>query len=195
MKKLSLWYPVKPFFLTQGFGLNGEYYRANGINIAGHNGWDLRAYHGQPVRASHDGEVVYAGIDGKEGYGVVLRTLEPFEYKDGETFFKTIYWHLLSNIPVRVGTRVKVGDIIGYADNTGFSNGDHLHFGLKPQYQGENEWTWFNLEDGNGFFGAIDPQPFFNGFYAEDNQTVISILQQQISLLLKVVEILRLIKK
>ena len=189
--KLSLFYPVKTFYLTQGFGLNGEYYRANGVNIAGHNGWDMRATRGQDVRATHDGEIVYAGVDGREGYGVVVRTLVPFEYKDGEAYFKTIYWHLLSNIPVRVGTKVRAGDLIGYADNTGFSNTNHLHFGLKPQYKGENDWTWFNLEDGNGFFGNIDPQPYFNGYHAQDAQLLISAWVAIRDLLLKVVLFLK----
>lgn len=36
--KLELWFPVRPWKITQGFGVNGDYYRANGINIAGHNG-------------------------------------------------------------------------------------------------------------------------------------------------------------
>ena len=80
MKKLELFYPVKPWTILQPFGTNGEWYRANGINILGHNGLDVVAANGQAVRASHDGEVVYAGVDNKEGWGVVIRTLEPFDY-------------------------------------------------------------------------------------------------------------------
>jgi hypothetical protein len=32
MKKLELFYPVKPFIITQKFGVNGEWYQKNGIN-------------------------------------------------------------------------------------------------------------------------------------------------------------------
>mgnify|MGYP001607997960 FL=1 len=80
MKKFELYFPVKPWTVLQGWGTNGEWYRANGINIVGHNGLDLTANHGQAIRASHDGEVVYAGVDSKEGWGVVVRTTEPFDY-------------------------------------------------------------------------------------------------------------------
>src|SRR3990167_610505 len=176
--KLELWYPVKPWFITQPFGTNGEWYRANGINIIGHNGLDLVASHGQAVRAAHDGEIVYAGVDSKEGWGVVLRTSEPIE----DVFYKTIYWHLIKEIPVKVGQKIKAGDLIGYADNTGFSTGNHLHFGLKPQLKGENDWTWANLEQDNGYMGAIDPNPHFNKYFAQDAQLVISILSSIIEI-------------
>lgn len=187
--KLELWFPIKPFRITQPFGVNSEYYSKNVPGLKGHNGLDLQAYHGQMVRAAHDGVVVNAGIpDNKEGYGVVIRTSEPFEYRNEkneleQAYFKTIYWHLLPKIPVKSGQFVKTGDLIGFADNTGFSTGDHLHFGLKPMYLGEEPWQWFNLEASNGYMGAIDPQPFLNGYYAEDNQKVKAILNQIISLL------------
>lgn len=187
--KLSLFYPVKPLFITQPFGTNGDYYRINGINIAGHNGLDLRAFHGQEVRATHDG-ICYPGVDSREGYGVVVRTKDKFGYDGQEVYFKTIYWHLQKNIPVKMGQEVKAGDLIGYADNTGLSNGDHLHFGLKPQLLGENEWTWVNLEQTNGYLGAIDPTLYFNNYYAQDAQFVLSTLLSIRDLLKKVVNFL-----
>ena len=156
--KFLLEYPIQPFEVNQFFGNKNPIY--NGLGIIGHNGIDLMAIHGQNVYAAHDGEVSYVGVDNNEGYGVVIRTLEPFDYKDGQAYFKTIYWHLIKEIPVRVGQKVKRGDLIGYADNTGLSTGDHLHFGLKPQGVGENDWSWWNLEQNNGYFGAINPIPF-----------------------------------
>lgn len=185
MKRLELWYPVKPFNVTQPFGVNGEFYRANGINVSGHTGIDIKTEHGQPVYATHDGMVVNAGIpDNKEGYGVVLRTLEPYEYESGKAaYIKSISWHLLKDIPVTSGQFVKAGEIIGYADNTGFSFGDHLHFAIKPQMPGEEDWIWYNIENDNGYFGSINPQPFFNNYYAEDASLVVSILQKIISIL------------
>lgn len=183
MKRLELYYPVKPLYVTQGFGGNLITYERFGI--IGHNGIDYLAIHGQPVYATHDGTVVYAGMDSAEGVGVVLRTNQEFTYENGYGFFKTVYWHLINNIPVRMGQSVKAGDIIGYADNTGYSTGNHLHFSLKPQIKGENDWTWENIEQNNGFKGAIDPTPYFNGFYASDAIKVITIYQSIISLLNK----------
>lgn len=174
--KLELDYPVAPFFVNQPFGVNGAWYRANGINIAGHNGIDLRAYHGQPVYAAHDGIAYYTDDDGNEGDGVVLITTQEYEYLATITHFKTIYWHLcdpheepLLASPVYryrqanrgKGMPIKRGDIIGYADNTGFSTGDHLHFGLKPVEQGEKPEVWYTTFADNGYGGAIDPTPYF----------------------------------
>lgn len=179
--KLELWYPVKPYIVTQPFGVNKSLYSKYGIE--GHNGIDLVATHGQLVFASHDGEVTYAGVDGAEGWGVVLRTLEPVEYNGGKAYIKSVYWHLIKDIPVKAGQKVKTGDLIGYADNTGASTGDHLHFAIKPQAKGENDWTFFNVEQKNGFNGAVDPTPYFNNYFAQDSQTVLSIYYRIISLL------------
>lgn len=186
--KFELFYPVKPWVVTQGFGGNVELYGQFGID--GHNGLDIAATHGQPVFAAHDGIVTYAGMDSNEGVGVVLRTEEQFDYGEGVAYMKSIYWHLINNIVVRVGQKVKAGDLLGYADNTGFSSGDHLHFAVKPIAQGENEWIWYNVRQKNGYNGAVDPTPFFNGYYAQDAQQVISALEQQIKLLMMQIVIL-----
>lgn len=163
--KLELFFPLKPFFITQRFGENPQLYAS--LGIAGHNGLDCVASHGQPVRAAHDGVVSFAGDDGKGGWGVVIRTNEPRDYQGSAAYFKTIYWHLVANIPVKAGQQVKCGDVIGYADSTGFSTGDHLHFGLKPLTQGENA-IFDNLEQKNGYNGAIDPFPFLSTMSAEE---------------------------
>lgn len=182
MNRFEIWYPVKPVKINQYFGGNGQWYQNNGVNIIGHNGWDFNATNGQPVRAAHDGEVVYTGCDNREGYGVVIRTTEPFLYNGQEVYFKSIYWHLLKDIPAKLG-KVKCGDIIGYADNTGLSAGTHLHFGLKPQAQGENNWTWYNTEQDNGYLGSINPAPYWSGFAAQDKEKAMSILEKILQLL------------
>ena len=191
MKQFRLFYPLKPHEVTQKFGETKflDYYKDNGINFKGHNGLDLYATHGQPVYATHEGEVVYAGMDAKEGYGVVLRTLEPYEYKGQEVFYKTIYWHLIKDIPVRVGQKVMPGDVIGYADSTGLSTGNHLHFALKPQTKGENDWTWYNLEDSNGYYGAINPLPYFNGIASEDAMSILQTLKSMVMVLTKLISL------
>lgn len=166
MKQLKLFYPVANFSIIQHFAENKEYYH-NLLGIEGHNGLDIFATDGTPVYAAHDGEVTFAGEDGSGGLGVVIRTLEPFEYKGQEVFYKTIYWHLkVNSILVKPNQKVKAGDKIAEADNTGLSTGSHLHFGLKPIAQGEQPWLWSNLEQTNGYGGAIDPEPYLNGEYA-----------------------------
>lgn len=165
--KLTLQYPVKPVQINQPFGNPDPKYSALGLNA--HNGIDFGVHHGDPVYATHDGIALHE-IDGKGGWGVVLRTSEKFDYDGGLAFFKTIYWHLCdstkepqfeSPIFSNPNKLVKTGDIIGYADNTGMSTGDHLHFGLKPMLQDEDNGVWYNVKQANGYLGAIDPKPYF----------------------------------
>lgn len=183
MSQLSLYYPHKPWFVTQKFGdvSNLAYYQANGINFKGHNGIDCVAIHGEPIYAAHDGEAWYE-IDQNQGHGVVVRTNEQYDYGNGQAFFKTIFWHMIDSKTEpqyrsvvedymdtsKTGLQVKAGQIIGYVDSTGLSTGDHLHFGLKPQAQNEPPYTWANIEQNNGYMGAIDPAPYLNGLYACD---------------------------
>lgn len=170
--KISLKNPVSPFKIIQGFGVNGTYYQAHGINIIGHNGMDLQAYHGQPIYASHDGTAYYE-IDTDQGHGVIVITDKQYDYLDGQSYFKTIYWHMVDSSkepqfksPVEghtitgTGLPVKAGDLLGYADSTGFSSGDHLHWALKPVYQGESPQAWYNLVPNNGYLGCIDQTPY-----------------------------------
>lgn len=147
--KPSLYSPVKPYKVNQPFGVNwNPVYKQQGL--LGHNGEDLQAYHGQPIYASHDG-VCEPEIDDHGGNGVVLIS------NDGT--FKTIYWHMIEDdAVVHAGDKVKAGDLIGYADNTGQSTGDHCHWGL----------CFFPQDNTNGYGGFTDPQPYFNGLYAQD---------------------------
>ncbi len=178
--KLELWYPIKGWSVTQRFGENQvDFYKKLGMR--GHNGIDVLADNGQVIRAAHDGEVTFTGEDGSGGLGVVIRTLEKYEYAGQPNadiaYYKTIYWHCKPNtFRVKPGDKVRVGDAIAEADNTGLSTGSHLHFALKPVFKGEADWSWYNAEQDNGYFGAVDPEPFFNGQYAEAGGAMYAII-------------------
>ena len=205
MKKLTLYKPLYPFTISQGFGQNlSDLYKK--LGMLGHNGLDCVRGHlngkyyeidGAYVRASHEGVVTYTGIDSCEGLGVVVRTNEPFEYKGEETYFKTIYWHLKTGtIKVKTGDSVKIGDILAEAGNTGCSSGSHLHFGLKPIAKGENDWTWMNIEQNNGYFGAIDPLPYLNKLSAYEVMSSIQQMQSKIAkILAAIAELMKTFKK
>jgi murein DD-endopeptidase MepM/ murein hydrolase activator NlpD len=191
--KLSLFYPLKPWRVNQPFGNVLPMYTALGLK--GHNGMDLYAVDSQPVRAAHDGVVVFTGEDGSGGLGVVLRTLNKFDYLDGykQSWYKTIYWHLKpGTFKVKAGDKVATGDILALADNTGMSTGTHLHWGLKPVYKGEKDWEWWNAEQTNGYKGAINPQSYLTGIHAEDVVRYKGLLVSLVGLLEK---LLALIKK
>ncbi len=85
-----------------------------------HFGVDFGAKRGTPIRAVNDGKVVYAGW--MRGYGKVTK----IDHGGG---FVSLYAHQ-SRINVKLGQKVKRGQIIGRIGSTGRSTGPHLHLGL-----------------------------------------------------------------
>jgi murein DD-endopeptidase MepM/ murein hydrolase activator NlpD len=83
-----------------------------------HTGLDLKGDAGDPVRATAAGRVSQAGWNG--GYGKLVE----IDHGNG---LSTRYGHL-SEIIVREGQSVKVGQIIGRIGSTGRSTGPHLHY-------------------------------------------------------------------
>lgn len=173
---MKLTYPLKDVFVTQLFGENPDFYKKY-FGIKAHNGIDYRATHGTPVYATHDGFAYYEK-DSSGGEGVVIRSKEQMVIEGTLRFFKTIYWHLVNpdkepqyKSPITCtdlnsqGQEVKAGDLIGYADNTGFSAGSHLHFGLKPVSNGESLGSLYNSLQNNGYMGAVDPMPYLPAKY------------------------------
>lgn len=109
--------PVKGI-LSSGFGFRSDP-MTHGRGV--HQGVDIVAATGQPVRASADGIVMRATLMG--GYGNAVFLAHGF----GVT---TRYGHL-SRIQVRPGQRVKRGDVIGRVGSTGRSTGPHLHYEVR----------------------------------------------------------------
>lgn len=87
-----------------------------------HEGIDILAPEGTPVRAASYGVVVYAG-DGMRGYGNAII----LDHGDGVT---TLYGHL-QRIRVRSGDAVAAGNVIGTVGETGNATAPHLHFELR----------------------------------------------------------------
>lgn len=83
-----------------------------------HEGVDLAATLGTPIRAAAAGEVYAAGWATGAGNRVDIR------HSSG---LVTKYFHM-SRIAVSKGQRVAQGQVIGYVGSTGRSSGPHLHF-------------------------------------------------------------------
>lgn len=83
-----------------------------------HSGVDFRGRKGDPVFATADGKVVFAGKNG--GFGNFIK----INHGNG---YKTSYGHL-HNYHVKKGDRVTRGQIIGLVGNSGRSTGTHLHY-------------------------------------------------------------------
>lgn len=84
-----------------------------------HAGMDFSAKPGTPVYASGDATVIRAN-NVMSGYGNLIILRHGFGYE-------TYYAHL-SKYNVKVGQKVKRGDVIGFVGNTGRSEGPHLHY-------------------------------------------------------------------
>jgi len=109
--------PVRGIF-TSGFGFRSDPL-THGRGV--HQGVDIAAAPGQPVRASADGVVVQAGTIG--GLGQAVYIAHGFGVS-------TRYGHM-SRIEVRPGQRIKRGDVLGRVGNTGRSTGYHLHYEVR----------------------------------------------------------------
>ena len=105
----------------------------------GHDGQDMFADCGTPVRAAQAGRVVFTGYQGAAGNYLVIRSDESGEDQ--------VYMHLLAPARVREGDRVVAGTLLGAVGATGRASGCHLHFEL---------WTAPGWYAGGH---AIDPLP------------------------------------
>ncbi|TFG47927.1 MAG: M23 family metallopeptidase, partial [Candidatus Brocadiia bacterium] len=83
-----------------------------------HSGIDISTSPGNPVKATADGIVSFSGWSGGSGNLVVL--------EHGHDF-STFYAHN-RRLNVKVGQKVKRGDVISYAGSTGNSTGPHVHY-------------------------------------------------------------------
>ena len=83
-----------------------------------HTGLDFRGDSGDPVKSTASGTVSHAGWQG--GYGKLVE----IEHGNG---LATRYGHL-SEIDVRVGQYIKIGQVVGKIGSTGRSTGPHLHY-------------------------------------------------------------------
>ncbi len=88
-----------------------------------HYGLDFTAPTGTPIYSTGDGVISYAipvTDRASQGYGNVVIIDHGYGYK-------TLYGHMLK-FNVKVGEKVKRGQIIGYVGSTGLSTGPHLHY-------------------------------------------------------------------
>ncbi len=145
-------WPTQFGVLTQAFRARPEIYQKFGF--PGHEGLDFQAPRGSEIYAVAAGAVSEVRLDGNsdpanKAYGNQLRV----QHTDG---YLTIYAHLL-DVCVAVGQQVQAGQLLGRADNTGNSDGDHLHLTLKLQGASAAGTTDYPYD-------IIDPTPFLDPF-------------------------------
>jgi murein DD-endopeptidase MepM/ murein hydrolase activator NlpD len=99
-----------------------------------HRGIDIAGKLGDPLYASDNGVVVYAGWN-NYGYGNVI----VIDHGGG---WQTLYAHM-SYLSVGCGASVYQGTVIGSIGSTGNSSGPHLHFEMLHESYGKvNPWDF-----------------------------------------------------
>ncbi len=94
------------------------FYQNKEIDRQVHLGFDLASLQAAPVYASNRGRIVFADFLGIYGNCVII---------DHGMGLQSLYGHL-SQISVKVGDMVELGQQIGRSGSTGMAGGDHLHF-------------------------------------------------------------------
>jgi len=118
MASMKLHWPVTPVLVTSAYGdrlhpIHGEH--------RFHAGADLAAQTSQSVSSAEAGIIIFSGWNG--GYGKQVEVQH-----DGH--LTTRYSHL-DALMVQSGQRVKRGELLGLAGQTGLATGVHLHFEVR----------------------------------------------------------------
>lgn len=116
---------------ASGFGMRLDpIYKTNKF----HEGLDFSAPIGTEIYVTGDG-VVKTVHKSAIGYGNYVEVDHGFGYT-------TLYAHM-SEFKVRVGQKVKRGEVIGFVGNTGKSTGPHLHYEVRIKGKAVNPTHYF----------------------------------------------------
>lgn len=107
-----------------------------------HTGLDFSAPVGTEVYATGNAKVIFVGW--RQGYGNTVEIDHGYGYT-------TLYAHLYKAL-VRVGQKVKRGDIIALVGNTGKSVGPHLHYEVRVHNK--------PVDPKNYFFNDLSPEQY-----------------------------------
>jgi murein DD-endopeptidase MepM/ murein hydrolase activator NlpD len=122
-----------------------------------HWGMDFSAPKGTPIYASGDGKVTRAD-NNSSGYGKHVRIEHGYGYM-------SLYGHM-SQYNVKVGQKVKRGDIIGFVGSTGRSEGPHVHYEVWKDDE--------RINPINFYYGSLTPEEFENmlKYAIQENQSL-----------------------
>ncbi|MGL4652559.1 MAG: peptidoglycan DD-metalloendopeptidase family protein [Cetobacterium sp.] len=96
-----------------------------------HAGIDMRARY-VPLMASRDGTIVFAGY--MTGYGKIIKINHGNGYETRSAHLEKMY--------VKVGDKVKAGQVIGQTGMTGRVTGPHLHFEIRQNGKANNPMNY-----------------------------------------------------
>ncbi len=135
--------------ISSRFGYRGSA-ATGGVGSSNHKGIDMAAPHGTAILAAESGAVISVSNNCTHDYAKTYKTRCSCGGGYGNYIMishgnglVTLYAHC-SSISVKVGQTVTIGQQIGTVGTTGYSTGNHLHFGV--------------LLNGN----YVDPAPYLN---------------------------------
>ena len=150
----SSWIQVRPR-ISQKFGKTDFYKKHKDWygNLEGHNGCDHPCPIGTPLFAPFHG-IARVDDQREKGYGLSLRI------RSAELKLDCVLAHL-SNVLVKTGDKVAMGQQVAVSGNTGLSTGAHLHWGIRSLIEGKGDVLDWKVENyNNGYYGYWDVQPY-----------------------------------
>lgn len=155
-KGLFAW-PESGYRITQSYGCTtyAKCGRSRGpYGGAPHNGIDIAAGYGSPIKAIAEGEIIANGKN--DGWGNWVAIKHPTKFN-----LVSIYAHMSALSFLQVGTQITSGQVIGYEGNTGKVTGSHLHLSIYKDF-----FTYVSDKKGgqlyfNYFEGTVNPLNFF----------------------------------
>ena len=104
---------------------NGKFRVSQQYKASAHDGLDLVGVDSKEIHSTINGVVEKAGwensLNHKQGFGLYVRIKR-------DNSVDRYYFGHLSEIKVKKGQVVKIGDVIGIEGNTGYSFGSHCHY-------------------------------------------------------------------
>jgi murein DD-endopeptidase MepM/ murein hydrolase activator NlpD len=166
MPRFTFPYPVKPWRLTQSWGIYNPAYERFGFSR--HNGVDVGHGEDRIIRAPFTGTIVRTGNQ-PEGGGIFcgLYSSDVFTFLDQKEARVLVDFLHCERLLITEGQTVFRGQAIAIAGNTGFSTGPHTHIQLR---RGEWRDTYFEPADQNDANNSFDPAPYYTGTYLIDDE-------------------------
>lgn len=128
-----------------------------GGNRKSHSGTDLKTFPKDKIRAAFSGVVRFSGNYSAYGKMIVIRHANGLE---------TCYSHNAKNL-VKVGDRVKAGDVIALVGRTGRATTEHCHFEVRVNGMSFNSAMLFDHSTGSLRSGKIT-------FKKSDNRVLVN---------------------
>jgi murein DD-endopeptidase MepM/ murein hydrolase activator NlpD len=183
MEALRLYYPAKPYAVTQGWGVANPSYRNAGMNFDRHNGEDFRIGDDKLVHCPVPAICIDTGYDQWKGNFARFITTEEWTVDGLACHVGFVAMHG-EKVLCEKGQTLKVGDQIMIPDNTGFSTGPHTHISY---YRLGGIYMNQRLDTDVATDFTFDPHPYWTGYHAQDYGTLVHTLQALVAALTAIV--------